>query len=195
MENNKREDKYYRVYLNGPNKMFDTYNWGYETKFNKSSFKFKVLEQKFRKEKKVEYGFWRNKEYEVDVPYMVEKDESVYIYCREVDGKMIDIITNDEYSFAKEEDSDKYKQLTYFEKSEESKDWVLFQLRKMNIDLIRSYVNRINELKAYAQRNYISPEERIRIEKQKIEKDADERDFIANFHKNYGSSNTKTRKK
>lgn len=190
MENNEKE-KYYKVYLNGPKDML----WGGKYDNDTSVLVFKIREQEFKKEKRTERGIWCDKEYEVDVPYMVEKNKSAYIYCRKVDGKMIDIITNDEYIFAEGKDSDKYKQLTYYNECEVDKKNVLIQLREMNIDLIRSYANRINELKAYAQRNYISPEERIRIEKQKIEKDAEERDFIANFHKNYGSSNTKTRKK
>lgn len=170
MENNGRKDKYYKVYLNGPKDML----WGGKYDNDTSVLVFKIRELKFK---------------------MVEKYESAYIYCRKVDGKMIDIITNDEYFFAKGEDSDKYKHLTYYKKCEVDKKNVLIQLREMNIDLIRNYANRINELKAYAQRNYISPEERIRIEKQKIERDEAERDFIANFHKNYGSSNTRNRKK
>lgn len=191
MENNEKKKEYYRVYLNGPKDML----WGGKYDNDTSVLVFKIREQKFKKEKRTERGIWCNKEYEVDVPYMIEKCAHATIYCREVDGEMIDIITNDEYIFAERKDSDKYKQLTYYNKCEVDKKNVLIQLREMNFNLIRNYANRINELKAYAQRNYISPEERIRIEKQKIERDEAERDFIANFHKNYGSSNTRNRKK
>ena len=195
MENNKREDKYYKVYLNGPKEMFYE---GYNCR-DSSRIKLTVQEQKFKKEKREEWGFWRSKEYEVDVPYMQVVEKYVTIFCKSVNGNLFDVITNDEYVYAEYDKNDQYDSITYRHKEPVSIEEVYNELRKMNSALIRSYTNKMDELFYIAHAKYMSYMDKQRKqqiwEETREERETKYEDFIDNFHNNYGSSNTKNRKK
>lgn len=191
MENNGKKTEYYRVALNGPSEMFDYYD--------RSQLKLIIQIQKFKKEKRTERGIWCNKEYEVDVPYMEDVNGYVIIFCKSVNGRLFDVITNDEYIFAERGEDDKYDSITYHYKEPVSIEDVYNGLSKMNSATVRNYISKMDELFYIAHAKYMSYIDKQR--KQKIweetreERETKYEDFISNFHKNYGSSNTRNRKK
>lgn len=167
--------------------------------YDRSQLKLIIQIQKFKKEKREEWGFWRSKEYEVDVPYMEDVNGYVIIFCKSVNGRLFDVITNDEYIFAKHGEDDKYDSITYHHKEPVSIEDVYNGLSKMNSATVRNYISKMDELFYIAHAKYMSYIDKQR--KQKIweetreERETKYEDFISNFHKNYGSSNTRNRKK
>lgn len=194
MENNGKKTEYYRVYLNGPKEMFGN---------NSSQFKVVFQEQKIKMERRLVTTVWRDKYCDVPVSYMEERNEYVSIICKNIDGRLVDVITDEEYVFAYLNDSDTYKQITYSKKEEVSRDFVYTCLKGLNNDLLKGYFDRVKELKLYVQSNYITSEEktRLRMEREKKEVEAkkkyeqEQEDFISSFHKNFNNFNSKPRKK
>lgn len=195
MENNeKKEEYFYRVYLNGPKEMFGN---------NNSQLKVCVPVQKTRTELRGKRTLFRVIGYEVEVPYMGEEDKYVTVYCRSIDGKMMDVITDMEYTFAAAEDSDTFKHITYSKKEEVKKIEIFDYLKDIDRELVKNYVTKIRELNMYVQKNYINPDEKnkLRIERERRyaeeqrKNDEQMSEFIANFHKDYDDNISGPRKK
>ena len=77
----------------------------------------------------------------------LEDGNSLSIYCKNVNGRIYDVITGDEYVFAKEEDSCKVRYVTYNTLYPCDIKEVYEQLSKLNDDKIESYVSAINDIK------------------------------------------------
>ena len=190
-----KNTEYYRVYLNGPGTIFNA--------ANSSQFKLVFQDQKIKMERKLVVTVWCDKYCDVPVSYMEERNEYVSIICKNIDGRLVDVITDEEYVFANFSDSNTYKQITYSKKEEVSRDFVCEYLKGLNNELLNGYFARVNELRLYVQNNYITPEEkaRLRIEMEKKEAEAKEKheqeqdDFISNFHKNFNNFNSGNKKK
>ncbi len=193
MENTGKKKEYYRVYLNGPNEKFYEKFIGYD----KSRFKFGEDDKQVNRERYIERSlFGRETIHEV---ITFNEKEGIPIYCEFVDGKMIDLITGNEYVFANSENAEQINNISYFQFEKVSAYDVCNKLNQLNVELIKKYVDKVNELSYLMHIQYLN----FMIVQKKKEVFEDNREeleelyeeFINNFHKNYCKLNTKTRKK
>lgn len=184
MENNEKEKEYYyRVYLNGPDELFYTYKGRYNIEVDKSRIKVEVPELKYKTVKKEKRKFFGIKEYyEETVPYMGTEEDSIPIYCKSVDDKMIDIITGYEYTWEHLYGIEKFERVTYSREESVDLEVVYRDLKKLDQDMIKSYVNKIDNLICWTHAQYLSSKA----------KEKKYQEFIDDFFNNH---NTKTRKK
>ena len=167
MENNEKMIEYYRVYLNRPDSREP--NRGYPM-WNRSFVFLCIQEQNNKK-----------------------TNEIVTVFCKNVDGKLFDVITNDEYVYASQECYDRFDSITYHRKEQASVEEVYNSLKKMNPALTKGYINKMNEIFYVAHAKYMSYIDKKRKqqiwEETREEREAKYNDFISNFHKNYGNAN------
>lgn len=162
-QESKKKNKYYLVYLNGPDwdGPYKILSWNFSAIFTSSGY--------------------------------------MPIYCKGEGDEMFDIITNEQYSYVSREEAKQCDYITYFKKKPASVEEVYNALANVNSLLIEKYANKINELNVWSHNqylNYISEEKEKRTwEATRKDREIRYDDFISNFHNNYGSSNTKTRKK
>ena len=83
----------------------------------------------------------------------LEDNDSLGIYCKNVNGRIYDVITNDEYVFARNEDSYKVEYVTYNTLYPCDAEEVFEQLSRLNDDKIEAYVGKICDFKFYAFRD------------------------------------------
>lgn len=81
--------------------------------------------------------------------------DSLGIYCKNVNGRIYDVITGDEYVFAKKEDSCEVGYVTYNTLYPCDIKEVYEQLRMLNDEKIESYVSAINDIKFHTYMNNV----------------------------------------
>lgn len=193
MENNEKKTEYYRVYLNGPEDVFYEKYIGYD----KSRFKLGENDKEVNREKYIERSlFGRETIHEV---VTFNGQGGMPIYCEFVDGKMIDLITGNEYIFANSENAEQTDNISYYQREKVSAYDVCNRLSGLNVETIKKYVDKVNELSYLMHIQYLNfmvVQKRKEIfEDNREELEELYEDFINNFHKNYCKLNTKTRRK
>lgn len=192
MKDNEKKKEYYRVYLNGPDEMFYEKYIGYD----KSRFKLGEDDKEVNRERYIECSiFGRETIHEV---VTFNENEGTPIYCEFVDGKMIDLITGNEYVFANSENAKQFDNISYYQYEKVNVCDVYSKLLEINVETIKKYAGRVNELSYLMHLQYL---DFMLVQKMKEmygnneEELAEvERNYIANFHKKYINFNTKTKK-
>lgn len=193
MEDNEKKKEYYRVYLNGPDDMFYEKYIGYD----KSRFKLEKDDKEVIRKRYIERSLFGRETIHEMITF--NGQGGMPIYCEFVDGKMIDLITGNEYVFANSENAKQFDNISYYQFEKVSVCVVYSKLLEINVETIKKYADRVNELSYLMHLKYL---DFILVQKMKEmygnneEELAEvERNYIANFHKKYINSNTKTRKK
>lgn len=192
MKNNGKKTEYYRVYLNGPNEMFYEKFIGYD----KSRFKFGEDDKQVNRERYIERSlFGRETIHEV---ISFNEKEGIPIYCEFVDGKMIDLITGNEYVFANSENAEQFDNISYYQFEKVSAFDVCDKLSEMNVEIIKKYADKVNELSYLMHIQYLNfmvvqkRKEIFEDNREELEELYEE--FINNFHKNYCKSNVRKKR-
>lgn len=192
MENNGKKTEYYKVYLNGPEDVFYEKYIGYD----KSRFKLGENDKEVNRERYIERSlFGRETIHEV---VTFNGQGGMPIYCEFVDGKMIDLITGNEYIFANSENAEQTDNISYYQCEKVSAYDVCNRLSGLNVETIKKYVDKVNELSYLMHIQYLNfmvVQKRKEIfEDNREELEELYEDFINNFHKNYSRSNVRKKR-
>lgn len=119
----------------------------------------------------------------------LDNNKSLRIFCKNINGKLYDVVTNDEYSFSKYENASKVSYITYkmlyFCDAEE----VYEQLKNMDENMIAMYINAIYKFKLNAYKDNVLYVEMLKtrelLESMEREKDKLYGRYIDEFHDSY----------
>lgn len=119
----------------------------------------------------------------------LDNNKSLRIFCKNINGKLYDVVTNDEYSFSKYENSSKVNYITYkmlyFCDAEE----VYEQLKNMDENMIAMYINAIYKFKFNAYKDNVLYLDMLKtrelLESMEREKDKLYGRYIDEFHDSY----------
>lgn len=85
----------------------------------------------------------------------LDNNKNLRIFCKNINGKLYDVVTNDEYSFSKYEDASKVNYITYKMLYFCDVEEVYEQLKNMDENMIAMYINAIYKFKLIAYKDNV----------------------------------------
>lgn len=164
--------------------------------YDKSRFKLGENDKEVNREKYIERSLLGRETIHEVVTF--NGQDGMPIYCEFVDGKMIDLITGNEYIFVNSENAEQTDNISYYQCEKVSAYDVCNRLSELNLETIKKYVDKVNELSYLMHIQYLNfmvVQKRKEIfEDNREELEELYEDFINNFHKNYCRSNVRKKR-